>query len=373
MTHPTPPAIPVQGTSLTTDQVTAVIAAVQKWSSDTGARLLDLDATLDVLPADQREDHTLAFVLWQATDKAIQEAQSSLSAFTDQRLGPLRKPVTDSSGSQLAANVVEAGTIIGALIDSTQHSLDTQAGLRAATSAISDDLAACSPLVKSLSMSASLYSQLVDRSSNSSLASDPNGLSKLAAEASRLRLDLEAADRERTALLTEFARDADRVSALRTLETEARTAMNLALAKVCNVPRRGVVSVDALGPAPDLSVIKDSPWPAQRTLLKERSVKLQRAEASLQDIIRTHTAYLAERNELRQIVDAFRAKAMAAHIGEVPAVSAAYDHARSFLWSSPTDIVLARQAVAEYQQIVNDTTRPAPTRPAPIKSAEVNR
>jgi hypothetical protein len=351
--HPTPPSVPALGIALTTDQVTAAINAMQKWSSDTGARLLDLDAALGSLPTAQQHDHTLAFVLWQATDQAIQDARSSTSAFADIRLASLRKPVVDNTGSQLATNVVEAGKIIGALIDATQNNIETHAGALAATAAISNDLAVCSPLVKSLSMSASHFSQLLERSANASLATDPAATSKLAIEVSRLRSDLEAAERERTALINELAKDSERIAVLRTLEADARIAMDAALAKVSNVARRGIVSVDALGSAPDMAALANSPWPAQRTALRDRSVKLQRAEQSLQEVINTHIAYLAERNELRQVVDAFRAKAMAAHIGEIPAVSDAYDAARALLWSAPTDLVAARQAVADYQKLVN--------------------
>jgi hypothetical protein len=357
VTHPAPPSIPTPGVVVPTDQVTAVISNAQKWSSETGARLLDLDAVLGTLPATQRQDHTLAFVLWQATEKVVQEARNSQSAFADHRLGPLRKPIVDADGSQLATNFYEAGTIIGALIDSTQHNLDAQAGALAATSEISNDLAICSPLVKSLSMSASLFSQLVQRSSETTLMDDPVAAAKLSNEVAQLRKDLQVADQERTALIAAQTQDETRLAALQLLEIEARSLMEKAMQKVTNVPRRGVVSVDALGAAPNLNHMVDTPWPAQRNILAERAKKLARAEQSLREVISAHTGYLAERNELRQMVDAFRAKAMAGHIGEVPEVSVAYAAAKALLWSAPTDLVAARAAVAEYQRVVTVTAR----------------
>jgi hypothetical protein len=253
--------------------------------------------------------------------------------------------------------------------------IDRHDGALAATAGVSSDLAAAAPLVKSLSMSASLHSRLLVRSADPSVASDDEALAQLVRDAAGLRAELEAADRERTALLAEHRLDSQRLEDLRVLEQEARTVAATANAKVSGLALRGIVSVDALGPEPDLSATPNAPWPAHRTLLVDRSTKLNRAGSSLRQVIETNRSALAERNELRQVVDAFRAKAMASRIGELPDVNEAYRAAHDVLWTAPTDLVVARSAVATYQRVVNEriaaSAKPAHTAPRP--SSEVHR
>lgn len=373
--HPHPPALPAQGTQLPPDRSQAIVDAFRTWSAETGARLLDLDALLAPLPTEAHQDHTLAFVIWQATDAAIIAAHELPVGAADQRLAPLRRPVVGTDGVQLAHNVVEAGTIIGALIDSTQSRIDTNEGLLAATAGIAADLAAAAPLVKLLSMNASLHRRLLDQSVRPDLRTDQGALAALVREASALRTELETADKERLHLLAAHEVDHQRIEELRTLETDARQAAAAAAEKVANLPPRGIVSVDALGTAPDLDGMHDAPWPARRNLLAERATKLQRAETSLRQVIAANRAALAERNELRQIVDAFRAKAMAVRIGEVVAVNDAYQAARQLLWTAPSDLVAARRAVNDYQQVVSQHTTAATAAAAkkPVSSSEVHR
>ncbi len=353
MNHPAAPLLPPPGPSTTIDRVEMYLEAVGRWSAETGAKLLDLDAVLSTLPTSSQQDHTLAFVVWQAADKRISEAVGTQSAFPEKRLEPLRGPLLASDQSLLAANLDEALQIVSALIDSTQGAINTHEGTLAANAEIVANLAAAAPFVKSLSMSVALHSQLVERARTLDATSDPSALGQLSTQAASLRADLEAADRERSKLLADLPQDAAKVAALRLLEAEAKAVAEKSIQKVANQPKLGIVSVDALGPAPDPPALIDIPWPAQRALLHERATKLVRAEASLQHVITTHSAMLAERNELRQVVDAFRAKAMAGRIGELPQVSAAYDTARLLLWSAPTDLVAARKAVSTYQTTVS--------------------
>ncbi len=351
MSHPHPPSLPTG--SITPDQCVAYLSRVQQWSAETGARLLDLDAGLGTLPQKSKQDHTLAFVIWQAVDQRIVEANEHPSAFPDKRLEPLRGPVTTRDGTNVATGIDEALLITCALIDATQVAIDTHQGTLAATATIHANLAAAAPLVKSLSSSAGLHSQLLQQAASPDLEADSAALGRLASEVTALLADLQRADQERTKLLQELPNDAQKVEVLRTLEADARRIAETSIAKVLNQPKLGIVSVDALGSAPNISALQDTPWPSQRASLVERATKLARAEASLRHVIATHSALLAERNELRQVVDAFRTKAMAGRIGELPPVSAAYEQAKKLLWSAPTDLIAARSAVSQYQATVS--------------------
>ena len=374
VTHPTPPALPPTGTQLPPDQSEQIVERFRSWSAQTGSRLLDLDGLLTTLPRDAQQDHTLAFVLWQATDAAIAESKGVPTGTADARFAALRRPLVAADGSTLAANVVEAANIICALIDVTQSRIDAHAGTLAATAGVSADLAAAAPLVKSLSMNAAMHRRLLERSVDPTVLAAPQLVAELVAEAAKLRTALEAADRERSQLLAAHAVEADQVALLRSLATEATEAAKLAAEKISGLPRRGIVSVDALPPPPDVATMIDGPWPALRSVLVERAAKLQRAEQSLRHVINTSRAALAERNELRQVVDAFRAKAMASRIGEIPQVNSAYQAARQLLWVAPTDLAAARQAVKSYQDIVGAHTTNA-TKPTTEKrsTSEVHR
>lgn len=354
--HPQPPALPATGTQLPPERTEAVVTAFRRWSAGTGARLLDLDGLLGSLSNEAHRDHTLAFVLWQATDSAINAANDLQVGSADQRLAPLRRPVFGADGMQLAGNVFEACTVIGALIDATQSRIDTHSSALAATAGISADLAAAASLVKGLSMSASLHRRLLDQSVDPGVTADPVQVSSLARQASALRRELESAEQERVHMLAAHVVDRQKVTELRTLAAEATQAAAAGAEKIRGLPPRGIVAVDALGDAPDLTAMDDAPWPATRNLLAERASKLRRAETSLRQVIAANRAALAERNELRQVVDAFRAKAMAARIGEVPAVNQTYQSARQLLWTAPTDLALARAAVDAYQRVVSENT-----------------
>jgi hypothetical protein len=62
---------------------------------------------------------------------------------------------------------------------------------------------------------------------------------------------------------------------------------------------------------------------------------------------------LAERAELRGLLDAYVAKASQLGLLEDPAVSEALEHARLALYVAPTDLELARQRIEQYQRLLS--------------------
>lgn len=65
---------------------------------------------------------------------------------------------------------------------------------------------------------------------------------------------------------------------------------------------------------------------------------------------------LDERDELRARLDAYHAKAAALGLLERPALEECYEAARSVLYAAPTDLVIARRAVADHQRLLADLT-----------------
>ncbi len=80
--------------------------------------------------------------------------------------------------------------------------------------------------------------------------------------------------------------------------------------------------------------------------------ELAAATAAARDAERTLVALLGTRDELRGLLDAYRAKAGRMGAAEDPALAGRYDHAHELLWTAPCDLTAAAAAVTGYQQAV---------------------
>jgi hypothetical protein len=356
MTLQLPPKLPLPSATLVADEVSKLLDTYQAWSKSTGHVLLDLDDELGRHPNNSntaKADHTLAFVIWTAADKVIGEAIQTL-AFPDLRLAPLRAPLVALDGTKLASNVEEAAQIVVALEASVSKQLADAAIASASRVALVESLATAAPLVKQLSMRAGELAQLRTQLDKLPTDAPANTVADLSRRAAALRNDLQEALAERSALLNGSLDEASILSELAEMETRARSVSELGRQKVLQSPRVGIVSVSALGTAPDVTDLELKPWPQMRALLAERSLKLDRARQALQHVITANESLLAKRGELRQLVDAYRAKAMAGRIGEVSEVNSAYQRAREALWSAPCDLEVGAEAVQNYVLIVTN-------------------
>jgi hypothetical protein len=346
--------------ALSMDAVTAYVASLKTWCASTGATLVDLDHELANESDQLRQDHTLAFVIWQALNVRVDEVATSTSFAPGQRLGALDAPLVAGDGTTLASSASEGAQLIGALVTSIHAHRAAQANALHTTARITEDLATAAPLVKQLSMRAGELEELRSEVGALQEPYDARQVGDLRARSERLVADLRAADAERTTLLSARAGEGERIATLHKLEAEAHAQAAVTTAKIAAPPKLGIVSVVALGSPPESGTGAAQPWPAQRERLVQWNTKLSRAEAALREVIRAHTAALAERNELRQFADAVRAKAMSHGVGELPEVAAAYQAVRDVLWSAPSDMVAARTAVAAYQTAV-EQARPTST------------
>ncbi|MBV9381583.1 MAG: hypothetical protein JO242_13050, partial [Streptosporangiaceae bacterium] len=80
--------------------------------------------------------------------------------------------------------------------------------------------------------------------------------------------------------------------------------------------------------------------------------ELATARSTYMDTERAVVALLARRDELRGLLDAYKAKAARLGAAEDPALAARYDRARELLWSAPCDLEAASEAVTGYQQAI---------------------
>jgi hypothetical protein len=65
-------------------------------------------------------------------------------------------------------------------------------------------------------------------------------------------------------------------------------------------------------------------------------------------------APLEARDEMRGLLEAYRARASRHGVAETPALAAAYQAARDLLWSAPCDLDASGQAVRRYQAALTE-------------------
>jgi hypothetical protein len=80
--------------------------------------------------------------------------------------------------------------------------------------------------------------------------------------------------------------------------------------------------------------------------------ELATATAAFKEAERAVVAAMANRDELRGLLGAYKAKAARLGGAEDPGLAERYDQARNLLWTAPCDLAAAEAAVAAYQQAV---------------------
>ncbi len=365
-----PPLIPAPTASLTQLDVARVMAELTQWSKFTGNALLDLDADMANAPDIPTGDQMLAFAIWTTTDKVISEASglivpnTATAPFRGDRhkeaIAMLARPVVGIDGTPFAANISEAMLIVESLMTTARDAINQGEAARAGRTTLVEHLAVIRTLSNELEMGASELSSLETASANTNAATSAVQIKELVARATTLRSTLEAAIDERSRLLLSVKEEPAKLAELAQLEATAREVSARTVEKFTQPPRLGILSVNALGPTPPMPDLETQPWPAVRTVLVERAQKLERARQSLNIVISKNNSMLDERQSLRGLVDAYRAKAMASRIGETAAVSAAYAKVRDLLWSAPCDLDAGRVAANEYISLVGGTPMTSP-------------
>jgi hypothetical protein len=189
------------------------------------------------------------------------------------------------------------------------------------------------------------------------LNSDPLGADL--PSANRLR-DRAAAVAARAAELASVRTGAvERIAALRTAaeavsgaRSDALLAYQRAAARLTSVPP----VPDALDPAAPLARLDSLLAAGRWTTLSSELTRLERDLAAELDKFReserTVVALLGRRDELRGLLDAYKAKAARLGAAEDADLSRMYDQTRDLLWTAPCDLEVATAAVSGYQQAV---------------------
>jgi hypothetical protein len=236
----------------------------------------------------------------------------------------------DAAAAELAAGLPRAAGL-GEELEAALH--DAQAGLQAARAAVNAD-----PL--------RLYSGgRVDTSAADVLREQAAGLTARIAELDRVRSQA----RRRIDGLTAA------VTAARAARADAVTAWRRAAERIValpplppDMPELPLDSLAALAAA--------GRWPALATELDRCDSALAAAVRQTEDCERSAATGLANRDELRGLLGAYKAKAARLGVAEDADLVASYDQARDLLWSAPCDLTAASSAVAGYQRAINATT-----------------
>ncbi len=93
-------------------------------------------------------------------------------------------------------------------------------------------------------------------------------------------------------------------------------------------------------------------WTRLASELDEIERELAAATADFRDTERAVVAILSQRDELRGLLGAYRAKAARLGAAEDPGLTERYDRAHGLLWTAPCDLAAAADAVTGYQQAV---------------------
>lgn len=191
------------------------------------------------------------------------------------------------------------------------------------------------------------------------LNADPLGVQ--AAAADRLR-DRAAAARARAGELAQLRSGAaQRVAAVRGLADSVRAARADAMAAY----ERTAIRVTGVPPVPDFTVnpatrlarldalLQDGRWTRLGSELDLLERELASETAKFRESERTVLSLLGRRDELRGLLDAYKAKAARLGAAEDGRLAGMYDQARGMLWTAPCDLAAAATAVTSYQQAVN--------------------
>lgn len=182
------------------------------------------------------------------------------------------------------------------------------------------------------------------------------------------RADTSAADRlaaqvtalaPRIAELDQVRRQArDRIAKLRA-DTEAARADR---ENVTAAWRRAAARVTAVPPLPpgipeppadSLTALAEAGrWSRLAAELSDCQARLAAAHSQTRDAERSVASALGQRDELRGMLDAYKAKAARLGAAEDPALADLYARAQELLWTAPCDLQAAADAVTGYQRAI---------------------
>ncbi|MGZ8764345.1 MAG: hypothetical protein ACXW2C_01440 [Acidimicrobiia bacterium] len=352
-------------------EVLVYLEAFDAWIASLRGTLgrLDADAQLATRPDAYTADITLAMSLQQS----ITSRRDDLAAtFDSGRVGPeelaessrlMWGRLPDPLGSPSAFTLVEACTLVAALVDRLIAALSTDAvagsGVAAQLAAVRAAIARCRSHIEVLGISATAVDRLAAGLEAAVATGDRD---QMQAEVARVDAAITTIERRLIKEASTRSATAHQLAELQVRydDLERRTASVVELAERCrsrivDPPRLAVPSVAVLGSPPAeraASARTADDWVAARTEIDGYSARLERCGLALAEAERAYGAPLQQRDELRGLLGAYRTRAARTGFAEDLALTDAFRAAHDLLWSAPCDLAEAARRVERYQQTV---------------------
>jgi hypothetical protein len=354
------PAAPGRlGEAASVAELSAYLVELGRWVDQRKAELdrVDAAALRSTEPDAYSGDVMLSMALWQS----VSDRQTALARLWDsgradatareqmaQVIWARVDPGAASAGG-MALSLVEACRLSDALVGQlgTRLAFDPSAAdAPARVAALRAALERLRELVKQEpswgAQVENLALRVNDLSTRAMRGADVSGpLKLLEADAATAERDLivrtasvKQAARDRVAAAARLVEDrraaARQLEALQAREDAARALVDRCVAQIAKAPRFAVPEPDVLGPVP-----------AERAALDAYLTRLADVGRAMDVVERAYSAPLAKREELRGLLDAYRAMARRTGQEHDPVVTAALEQVRATLDAVPCDVVAA--------------------------------
>jgi hypothetical protein len=336
----------------TAAEMTALLAQWNDWLAARTDTMLSLEDRVRVAGTDaDRSDLAAAFVARKIVDDRLGEITEQAHRDPGRAAALAGQPLTDDLGNPIGKNLEDTAALVDAIVkrvDANVSGVEMRSAneVTLATAADGDLRVAerlANELGSSINRAAQLRSDLVAR----------RDLAGVAGRAAELRHELEQVDADRNHLYESWAALGDRLAALADTEASVRLLADRCRAKVLQPPVLAIPSVAAVGPLQSIDELKAMPWAAARAAMSPVVDKVQRLDAALAEASRRFQQALDDRDDLRGLLQSFRDKAAAHHLGENADLEPLYQQAESLLWEAPCDVAAARPLVDHYVAAVN--------------------
>lgn len=342
-------AVPTQA------DVDRLVAQWREWLGTRTDALLSLEDRVRSAGTDADvADVAAAFVARKAISDRLEQVTQSAGRDRAVAVALTTQPLVDDLGGPVGRDLTDAATLLDAIVGRVEHrvagSEQREVAHATTTQQATADLMVAERLSAELGMQVNHVASLRDRLH---VRSD---VAVVAAEAATVRASLEAAARERTQLLAQWAEVPARVAELAAIEVRVREVADRCRAKVRQAPLLAVPSVAAIETEVDhtsAAEISLLPWVGARALVAPLLSKLDRVGAALAEAERRFTEPMHQRDEMRGLLQAFADKANAGGVMETLELDGLYQHAKAVLWAAPCDVEQGTVLVRQYVAAVN--------------------
>jgi hypothetical protein len=343
----------------TQSDVDRLLAQWREWLGTRTDALLSLeDRVRSAGTAADIADVAAAFVARKAISDRLDEVTHAARRDRAGAVSLSKKPLADDLGGVVGRDLTDAATLLDAIVERVEQRVaaheQREVAHAAAAQQADADLAIAGRLAAELGMQVNHVASLRDR------LHARLDVAAVADDATTVRASLEAAARERSGLLAQWAAAPSTLAELAAIEARVRELADRCRAKVRQVPMLAIPSVSMIeAQVGQLSgeELAQQPWVGVRARVAPILTKIERLAAALAEAERRFQQPLQQRDELRGLLQAFADKASAGGVMETPELDGLYQQAKAVLWAAPCDVEQGSALAGQYVAAVNATLK----------------